>query len=139
MDLQHEADRLLKGSMALNTLNSYRTGLACYNKFLSVQKLENRWSPSTDNITHFIASLSFQGLSFRTAQLYTAAIGYKYNVSGHPDGTQYFVVRKGLVGLTRLKSKVHVDTCLPFTTFILNKLVSVLPGICCNKYEDKNV
>jgi hypothetical protein len=26
---------------------------------------------------------------------------------------------------------------LPITTLILNKLVSVLPGICYNKYEDK--
>ena len=26
---------------------------------------------------------------------------------------------------------------MPITTFILNKLVSVLPGICYNKYEDK--
>jgi hypothetical protein len=33
MDLQHEADRLLEGSMALNTLNSYRTGLASYENF----------------------------------------------------------------------------------------------------------
>ena len=77
MDLQHEADRLLEGSMALNTLNSYRTGLASYEKFLSIQGLENKWPPSTDNITHFIAYLSLQGLSFRTAQLYTSAIGYK--------------------------------------------------------------
>ena len=69
MDLQHEADRLLEGSMALNTLNSYRTGLASYEKFLSVQGLENKWPPSTDNITHFIAYLSLQGLSFRTAIL----------------------------------------------------------------------
>ena len=51
------------------------------------------------------------------------------------DVTQHFVVRKVLEGLTRLKSKA--DTRLPITTFILNKLVSVLPGICYNKYEDK--
>jgi hypothetical protein len=44
-------------------------------------------------------------------------------------------VCKVLEGLTRLKSKA--DTRLPITTFILNKLVSVLPGICYNKYEDK--
>ena len=37
MDLQYKADRLLEGSMALNTLNSYRTGLASYEKFLSFQ------------------------------------------------------------------------------------------------------
>ena len=135
MDLQHEADRLLEGSMALNTFNSYRTGLASYEKCLSVQGLENKWPPSTDNITHFIAYLSLQGLSFRTAQLYTSAIGYKCKVSGYPDVTQHFVVRKVLEGLTRLKSKA--DTRLPITTFILNKLVSVLPGICYNKYEDK--
>jgi site-specific recombinase XerD len=42
MDLQHEADRLLEGSMALNTLNSYRNGLASYEKFLSIQGLENK-------------------------------------------------------------------------------------------------
>ena len=135
MDLQHEVDRLLEGSMALNTLNSYMTGLASYEKFLSIQGLENKWPPSTDNITHFIAYLSLQGLSFRTAQLYTSAIGYKCKVSGYPDVTQHFVVRKVLEGLTRLKSKA--DTRLPITTFILNKLVSVLPGICYNKYEDK--
>ena len=135
MDLQHEADRLLEGSMALNTLNSYRTGLASYEKFLSAQGLENKWAPSTDNITHFIAYLSLQGLSFRTAPLYTSAIGYKCKVSGYPDVTQHIVVRKVLEGLTRLKSKA--DTRLPITTFIFNKLVSVLPGICYNKYEDK--
>jgi hypothetical protein len=32
MDLKHEADRLLEGSIALNTLNSYRTGLTSYEK-----------------------------------------------------------------------------------------------------------
>jgi hypothetical protein len=135
MDLQHEANILLEGSMALNTLNSYRTGLASYEKFLSVQGLENKWPSSTDNITHFIAYLSLQGLSFRTAQLYTSAIGYKCKVSGYPDVTQHFVVRKVLKGLTRLKIKA--DIRLPITTVILNKLVSVLPGICYNKYEDK--
>jgi hypothetical protein len=41
-----------------------------------------------DNITHFIAYLSLQGLSFRTAQLYNSAIGYKCKVSGYPDVTQ---------------------------------------------------
>ena len=54
MDLQHEVDKLLQGTMALNTLNSYRTGLASYEKFLSVQELENKWPPSTDNTFHSI-------------------------------------------------------------------------------------
>jgi hypothetical protein len=58
MDLQHEADRRLEGSMALNTLISCRTGLVSYEKLLNVQGLENKWHPSTDNITHFIAYLS---------------------------------------------------------------------------------
>jgi hypothetical protein len=74
-------------------------------------------------------------LSFRPAQLYTSAIGYKCKVSGYPDVTQHFAVLKVLAGLTRLKSKA--DTRLPITTFILNKLVSVLPGIFYDKYEDK--
>ena len=102
---------------------------------MSVQGLEHKWPLSTHNITHFIAYVSLQGLSFRTAQLYTTVIGYKCKVSGYPAVTQHFVVRKVLEGLTRLKSEA--DTRLPITTFVLNKLVSALPCICYDKYEDK--
>lgn len=50
------------------------------------------------------------------------------------DVTQNFVVRKVLEGLKRLKSRA--DTRLPITPRILNKIVTVLPGICFNRYEE---
>ena len=79
--------------------------------------------------------MSLKDLSANTAKSYISAVGFKCKISGCSDVTQNFIVHKVLEGMKRLKNRA--DTRLPITPAILQRIVSILPGICFNMYENK--
>lgn len=121
--------------MSLNTMKTYDTGLAAFTKFLQIQGINEMWPPKLETVVHFLAYLSLKALSANTARSYISAISYKCKVSGFPDIAQNFIIQKMLEGMKRLKTRS--DTRLPITPAILENIVSVLPGICANIYEQK--
>jgi len=133
--LELEANRLIEGAYAKNTLKSYETGLTAFDKFRTLQKINISWPPRLDTIVQFIAYLSLKGLSANTAKSYLLAIGYKCKMSGFSDVNQNFIVQKVLEGMKRLNMKA--DTRLPITENILSSIILRLPGSCRNAYETK--
>lgn len=134
-DLESEAQRLLEGAYAKNSLKSYETGLSAFEQFRTAQNINKYWPPNLDTIVEFIAYLSLKGLSANTAKSYVLAIGYKCKVLGFSDVNKNFVVQKMLEGMKRLKNKA--DTRLPISEIILSKIILRLPGTCSNIYETK--
>ena len=78
--------------------------------------------------------MSLKDLSANKAKSYISAVGFKCKISGCSDVTQNFIVHKVLEGMQRLKNRA--DTRLPITPAILQRIVSILPGICFNMYEN---
>ena len=62
------------------------------------------WPSSVEQLILFIASLSAQGFSYNTAQLYIRAIGFKCKSELKDDITKHYMVSKVLEGL-RSESK----------------------------------
>ena len=77
--------------------------------------------------------MSLKDLSANTAKSYISAVGFKCKISGCSDVTQNFIVHKVLEGMKRLKNRA--DRRLPITLAMLQRIVSILPGICFNMYE----
>ena len=110
-DLQHEADRLIDGSLSLNTMKTYETGLSVFNNFLQLHGFEVVWPPSLEKVVQFVAYMSLKDLSANTAKSYISAVGFKCKITGCSDVTQNFIVHKVLEGMKRLKNRA--DTRLP--------------------------
>ncbi|XP_041377324.1 LOW QUALITY PROTEIN: uncharacterized protein LOC121389741 [Gigantopelta aegis] len=135
VDLQSEVDRLLRASLSTNTHKAHDTGLASFTRFLGRYQLREVWPPPVDNIVNFIALLSISGLSDATARAYTEAISFKCKMLGLQDPTKNFIVVKVLEGMKRVKHRP--DTRLPITSNLLAQLITALPHICSNSYEEK--
>ena len=87
LDLQSESNRLLDASLADNTKAAYGTGLESFERFRSQYKLPKVWPPSVNSLTLYIAWLSLQGLSYRTANLYIKSLGFQCKIKGLEDVT----------------------------------------------------
>lgn len=87
------------------------------------------------DIVHYVAYLSLNKISFKTAQNYLAGISYFLKIQNRLDVTKSFVVSKMIEGMRR--SAVSVDKRLPFTIPIMVRLMSSLPAICYSDYEAK--
>lgn len=90
-------------------------------------------------MVQFIAMLSLEGLSYSTAKLYIAGIGYYCKIKGNNDVTKHFIVSKILEGLKRSSNSPgsSSDSRLPVTVSLLTKVVAILPAICTNLFESK--
>ena len=128
-----EVDKLIKASVASNTLNMYNKGLENFNNIRIKHMPENSWPPKVDHIVNSIAFLSSKGLSYSTAKCYLAGVSFHLQISGFSDPTQLFVVRKMIESLRRIKPSK--DVLSPITYPLLKRIVNVLQTICTNKYE----
>ena len=81
--------------------------------------------PTTPQVVDFIASLACQSLSSQTIGLYVTAVSFQAKISGLPDPTNSFLVRKLLQGV-RKSMPSGPDIRFPVTKPILDKLVSAL-------------
>lgn len=93
----------------------------------------NSWPPSVQDIIDFIAFLSLKGSAPSTARSYLSGIGYQCKILQVADPTQNFVVKKLLLGMSRLGSKR--DKRLPITINLLQSINTVLPSICYSQFE----
>ena len=128
-----EVDKLIKASVASNTLNMYNKGLENVNNFRIKHMPENSWPPKVDHIVNCVAFLSSKGLSYSTAKCYLAGVRFHLQISGFSDPTIIFVVRKMLEGPRRIKPSKDVRS--PIAYPFLKRIVNVLQTICTNKYE----
>ena len=91
------------------------------------------WPPTVEQIVLFIASLSIQSHSYRTAQLYISAIAFQCKIKFKYDTTKHYIISKLLEGIKR--SGCAKRSRLPITFDLLTRVISVLKHVCSNSYE----
>lgn len=111
----------------------YGTGLHMFEEFRSLHGREGTWPPSRQHIIDFIAYISSKGCAPSTAKSYISAVAFQCKMLGVSDPTQCFVIRKMLLGMSRLDRRV--DSRLPVTPDLLSKLLKSLPNVCKSVYE----
>lgn len=124
---------MLDASLAKNTLISYRTGIQCFENFRVQYGLPVVWPPPVPHITMFIAFLSLNDKSSKTAACYIASINFRCKFSQNFDLSQNFIVKKMLEGMKR--ANPSKDARLPITLEILNKVLMRLYVVCSSPYE----
>ena len=124
---------LLDTSLAVNTRETYNTGINAFQLFRTNYKMELLWPPSLEQLFEFIAHLSLKGCSPATARAYLAGIGFNCKLIQVCDVTQNFVIKKMITGMERLDKRV--DFRLPIDPHLLRKIIEILPSICRSTYE----
>ncbi len=93
----------------------------------------SRMFPTTmDMVISFIVSQVNSGLSGKTIISQLSAVAFIHKLSGFPDPTTHFLIKKLLVGATRLNSSS--DTRLPILKPILHKLIQSIPCVMETHY-----
>ncbi|XP_071137047.1 uncharacterized protein, partial [Mytilus edulis] len=132
-DLKFESNKLLTASISPNTSDTYETAVRSFDQFRSSHGHAIVWPPSLNVICNFIAYLSVRGYAPSTAKSYIFGIAFKCKMLNITDNTHNFIIKKRLIGMERLDKRV--DSRLPITPQILDKLISLLPSVCLSQYE----
>lgn len=67
-------------AMAPNTIDAYKTGVRRFVNFRVQYGLDDCWPPMIEQLSLFIAYMSLQGLSHKTARLYMSAIAFQCKI-----------------------------------------------------------
>ena len=124
---------MIDASFAQHTLDTYRTGLQCFENFRVQHRLPLVWPPPVHHVTLFIVFLSLNNKSSKTDACYITAINFCCKFYQNVDISQNFIVKKMLQGMKR--SKGSKDVRLPITFEILNKMLKRLPVVCSSPHE----
>lgn len=124
---------MLNASISANTSDSYKSAINVFDRFRSVHGHDLNWPPQIDVILDFISYLSVQGYAPSTAKSYIFGISFQCKLLNVNDVSQNFVVKKMLLGMERLDKRV--DSRLPITPDLLEKIVKILPAVSSSQYE----
>ena len=135
-ELLANLDMLTKASLAPSSLKTYKRAWDKFNTF-SVQMFGQILSPplTVATVSLFVAFLFQHKYAARTISTYLSAISYVHKMLSLPDPTQSFVIQKIVDGAHRLTPSV--DTRLPITIDVLNKLLSSLDSVISSNYDLK--
>ncbi|CAC5408031.1 unnamed protein product [Mytilus coruscus] len=126
---------LLQNSVASNTFKTYLGGLESFCNFRVNFGLNQKWPAPLQDVIFFITHLFKTGLSHSTINCYLSGISFFHKLNNLLDNTQCFVVRKMVEDVRRAKSKLN--SRLPLTRELLEKIVSVVPSLCSSQFETK--
>ena len=127
-DLNSEVQRLLRASMAPASWNSYRKCLENFINFRFTHHLDQLWAVPHVQITTFIAFLSLGGWAPSSINSHLSALSFVHKINGWQDPSNNFLVKKLKEGCKR--SSPRVDSRLPITPTLLEKLIRSLSCIC---------
>ena len=102
-------------------------------EFAEKQLLKSNFPPTTEVVCDYIAWLSLKGYASSSIKSYVSALSYHCKIKNVADPTDTFVVKKLLVGLTRID--VRKDIRMPITHEILLKILIALPDVCFSNFE----
>lgn len=126
---------MLDNSLAANTKKAYIVGLERFSEFKRQYGLSDAWPPTVEQVVRFVAWLSLQKLSHKTAKSYLSSIAFHCKLLDVVDPTKKFIVSKMVEGMQKDK-KTH-DNRLPITLSLLQGIVSKLNIVCSSVYEAK--
>ena len=134
-DLQHGVNKLLQASISANTAATYNTAIKVFKQFLHKFNFPLIMPINIQHIVLFISYCFEKGHTPNTVNTYVAGINYFHKLSGFPDISESFLVKKMLEGCSRLRRQK--DIRLPITNAVLRDICTVLPRICYSQYESK--
>ena len=126
---QCTVERLLNAALAPSTRLAYNAHIRRFNTFTGTAS----FPASTAQVMCFVAYLFENGYSPSSIATHISAIAYAHKLLGAPDPTDQFIIRKLVVGATRLTSKP--DSRLPITPPILTKLCTILHNMNYSYYQ----
>lgn len=95
--------------------------------------MEQCWPPSVEQLTNFVAYLSLENLSHKTAKLYLCAIAFQSKLSGGQDTTKHYIVVRAVEGMRRVGGVGRAR--LPITLSLLDSICTRIPAVCGSTYE----
>ena len=125
---------LTQAALAPSTQKTYKRAWSTFGLFSTEvlnQKMPLPLSVST--ISLFVAYLYSKHFAPSTISTYLSAIAYVHKMLSLPDNTRSFLIDKLVTGTYRLSTTV--DTRLPITIPILNKILLHLPAVISSSYE----
>ena len=126
---------LLRSSLQPSSIPTYRRAWKLFHKFYnSVFNLPFAFLPiSPSLLALFIAYLSDFHYVPSTVTTYISALGYSHKLLGFPDPSKVFYVSQILKGYKKVGFRL--DSRLPITLPILNRLVSIAPSLQGSPYQ----
>ena len=127
--------RLLHASLAPATRVSYSKHLERLDSFMLVCHSEHLWPKrplSAYVLSNFIAFLASKCYAPSTITSNVSAISYIHKLTGWEDPADSFLIKKMLVGAKKIAG--NIDTRLPITEIILNKLADTIPTAIESEY-----
>lgn len=127
--LMTTADYLISKSLSEESRSSYKNIFLTYKQFLQdhMDKAANPLVPKLSHLVSYIAHCFTQGLAASTARTHISALSFIFQLGGHQDLTQHFIIKKQLQGYS--KTKPSQDARLPITPTILSKIILSLPHV----------
>ncbi|KAJ8316547.1 hypothetical protein KUTeg_005904 [Tegillarca granosa] len=113
--------QIIGASLADESSRTYKNALKMFDHFRSHYGIIIQWPPNISDLNNFIAFLSLKGCASSTIRTYISAIGNRCKMLNFTDTTKSFIVKKMLIGLTRLDKRT--DIRMPITVDILKKIV----------------
>ncbi|CAC5370331.1 unnamed protein product [Mytilus coruscus] len=110
--------------VAVQRQSSHQTQVTLM-KLLSGHLITLDFHTDINVICNFIAYLSVRSYAPSSVKSYIFGIAFKCKMLNIADNTQNFIFKQMLIGMERLDKRV--DSRLPITTQILDKLISLLP------------
>lgn len=117
----------------MNTKASYESALKLFSEFRLINDHADIWPPPLGVVIDFIAFMSLKGMSPSTARCYISGIAFACKVKDLSDPTGNFIISKMLNGFKKMHRRV--DTRLPITHELLERILRTLPTVCYTSYE----
>ena len=129
---QNQFQQFLHLSLAPNTRKGYKRVWDLLERFTTEHNIPTL--PLNENYTALIVSFFWQlGLNASTIRSYMSAVSYFHKINSLPDYTNSFVIRKVLLGASRLSTSPQLRK--PISLPMLWALIDCIPNLKSNAYQ----
>ena len=126
-------NHLLTAALAPSSKRTYTTAITSYRNFCNAQFPNIAAFPaSAALLASYVAYLYADGYAPTTMLTHMSALSYMHKITGSPDHTQQFVVKKLITGAQNLSGRQ--DTRLPITKSVLSKIVHAINFVASSEY-----
>lgn len=132
-DLSDSAKHLLHSALAPSTRKQYIRSWNLFFAFVPSKTISLPLAPN--HLANFIAHLYEKGLQPSTICSHVSAISYVHKILNISDPTELFLIKKILKGCEKVTGTASSDTRLPITKNLLGKLMSSLPTVVSNHFQ----
>ena len=125
--------QLLDAALAPSSRQTYAKAISSFISFCSTHSPNIPQFPaSAANLASYITQMYSDGFAPTTMLSHLSALSYVHKLTGTPDHTQHFAIKKLITGAQKLDGRL--DMRLPITPAVLGKLVHAVQFIAASEY-----